>query len=101
MERFVSDYLATVVRDPVVAWTRLTPNFQTASGGYQRYIAWWGGLEKATLRSIEADPADLTVAYDVRYDWARGEGKGKLRRDETTLELTFIDGQYLIDYEQS
>jgi serine/threonine protein kinase len=101
MERFVSDYLATVVRDPVVAWTRLTPNFQTASGGYQRYIAWWGGLEKATLRSIEADPVDLTVAYDVRYDWAKGEGKGKLRKDETTLELTFIDGQYLIDYEQS
>ena len=101
MERFVSDYLATVVRDPVVAWTKLTSNFQTASGGYQQYIAWWGGLEKATLRSIEADPEDLTVSYDVRYDWARGEGKGKLRSDQTTLELTFIDGQYLIDYEQS
>jgi serine/threonine protein kinase len=101
METFVDNYLATVVRDPVVAWTKLTSNFQTASGGYQKYIAWWGGLEKATVRSIEADPEDLTVTYDVRYDWARHEGKGKLRKDETTLELTFADGQYLIDYEQS
>jgi eukaryotic-like serine/threonine-protein kinase len=101
MERFVRGYLATVVRDPVVAWTRLTANFQTASGGYQRYIAWWGGLEKATVRSIEADPVDLTVEYDVRYDWVKGEGKGKLKHDRTTLELTFNAGQYLIDYEQS
>lgn len=101
METFVSNYLVTVVRDPVVAWTKLTSNFQTASGGYQKYIAWWGGLEKATVHSIEADPEDLTVTYDVRYDWAKGEGKGKLKKDETTLELTFADGQYLIDYEQS
>jgi len=101
MERFVSNYLATVARDPVVAWTRLTANFQSASGGYQRYIAWWGGLEQATVRSIEADPEDLTVEYDVRYDWAKGAGKGKLRHDKTTLELTFNQGQYLIDYEQS
>ena len=101
MEQFVSNYLATVVRDPVVAWTKLTSNFQSASGGYQRYIAWWGGLEKATVRSIVADPDDLTVEYDVRYDWAKGEGKHKLRNDKTTLELTFSQGQYLIDYEQS
>ena len=101
MEAFVSNYLATVVRDPVVAWTKLTQNFQTASGGYQKYIAWWGGLEKATVGSIEADPEDLTVTYDVRYDWAKHEGKGKLKHDETTLELTFTNGQYLIDYEQS
>jgi serine/threonine protein kinase len=101
MEQFINDYLATVARDPVVAWTRLTANFQSASGGYQRYIAWWGGLEKATVRSIEADPEDLTVEYDVHYEWAKGEGKGKLKKDKTTLELTFNQGQYLIDYEQS
>jgi serine/threonine protein kinase len=101
MEAFISDYLSTVANDPVVAWTKLTPNFQTASGGYAQYIGWWGGLEKATVRSIKADPADLTVTYDVRYDWAKHQGKGKLKSDKTTLELTFADGQYLIDYEQS
>lgn len=99
MESFITDYLATVAEDPVVAWTRLTASFQRASGGYDAYIAWWGGLEKAEVKKIEADPDNLTVSYEVEYDWAKGEGKGKLRRDDPTLELTFDDGTYRIDYE--
>lgn len=100
MEQFMRRYLTTVARDPAIAWTMLTPAFQQSSGGYQGYIAWWRGLEKATLTSISANPTDLTVSYDVRYDWAKGQGKHKLRKDDPTLELTHSDGNYLIDYEK-
>jgi eukaryotic-like serine/threonine-protein kinase len=100
MERFMRSYFSTVARDPAIAWTMLTPSFQRASGGYPAYIAWWRGLETATLESISANPTDLTVSYDVRYKWAKGQGKHKLRRDDPTLELTHSDGNYLIDYEK-
>lgn len=99
MEAFVRDYLATVARDPAMAWTQLTRAFQQRSGEYDDYIGWWGGLERATVHAIEADPDDLTVSYDVRYTWAEGQDAGKLKRDRTTLELVFQDGDYLIDYE--
>jgi len=101
MEGFIRNYLRTVAADPAVAWTRLTKRFQDASGGYQSYIGWWGGLEKAEVTSISANPDDLTVSYEVSYDWEKKKGKGKLRRDDPTLELTFDGGTYLIDYERN
>jgi serine/threonine protein kinase len=99
MEAFIRDYLTTVADDPALAWSQLTRDFQTASGGYRAYTAWWGGLKKATLQSVDANPADLKVSYDVRYDWEKGQGKGKLKRDDPTLELAFDGRDYLIAYE--
>lgn len=100
MEAFVRDYLDTVARDPALAWSQLTSEFQDQSGSYQDYIDWWGGLKKATVKSIDANPDDLRVTYEVRYDWENDEEKGKLKQDQPTLELAFDGSGYLIAGEE-
>jgi hypothetical protein len=92
MEDFVSGYLDTVTRDPATAFAQLTPGFQEASGGLTAYEQFWGGVEKAKLLSIQANPDDLTVSYTVEYN----RGHGDKRTDSTTLQLTYDGGQYLI-----
>lgn len=96
MEAFVRDYLRTVVRDPAVAYSRLTPAFQEQSSDYAGYLGWWQGLRRARVTSIEADPGSLRVSYDVAYAWVEGSGKGT--HDSTTLVLSFDEetGEYRI-----
>ena len=102
MEAFVRDYLDEIADDPAVAYSRLTPAFQEESGEFAGYIGWWDGLRRATVTSIQADPASLEVSYDVRYVWAKGGDDGKLERDSTTLVLAFDEqtGEYRIASEK-
>jgi eukaryotic-like serine/threonine-protein kinase len=95
MTAFVQDYLATVTSDPAAAWQRLTPQFQRESGGYGKYSAFWDTVESASPTHIVADPGDLTVSYDVRYEMH----KGHKTTDHVTLQLAYADDRYLISGE--
>ncbi|MCW2765442.1 MAG: serine/threonine protein kinase [Nocardioides sp.] len=92
MEDFIGTYLSTVTADPRAAFEMLTPEFQVASGNLSGYEGFWETVKKAKLLSIEADPNALTVHYSVEYNRA-GDGKST---DETTLQLTYNHGSYLI-----
>jgi hypothetical protein len=92
MKSFIETYLTTVTKDPAAAFALLTPEFQAQSGGLDGYQSFWDSVNKATLLSIDADPTALTVHYSVEYNRGR-EGKSS---DETTLQLTYDDGTYLI-----
>ncbi|RNM12683.1 serine/threonine-protein kinase [Nocardioides pocheonensis] len=95
MESFIRDYVRTVSDNPDQAWTMLTPKFQRESGGIDRYRSFWNPATNGTVRDITADPAALTVSYQVHFDhFHNGPGP-------TVLDLTFQDGHYLIDGERT
>ena len=95
MEAFIRDYVTTVAEDPNRSWSMLTPKFQQESGGLDRYRRFWDSATNGRVLSITADPASLTVSYQVHFDhFDNGPGP-------TVLNLTFADGKYLIDGEQT
>jgi serine/threonine protein kinase len=95
MESFIRDYVATVADDPDSAWSMLTPKFQRESGGLDTYRRFWDGATNGRVLSVTANPADLTVSYQVRFDhFHNGPGP-------TVLDLTFDKGRYLIDGEHT
>ncbi|WP_426245424.1 protein kinase domain-containing protein [Nocardioides sp. LHG3406-4] len=91
MEAFVEDYLQTVTSDPKSAWTRLTGDFQSDSGGYGQYKGFWATIESATVRAIDADPAGMTVTYDVDYETTTGP-----KSDTVRLHLVESGDSFLI-----
>lgn len=95
MESFIRDYVATVASDPASAWQMLTPKFQRESGGFDTYRRFWERATNGRVGSISADPRNLTVSYQVRFD-NFSEGRGP-----TVLDLKFDNGRYLIDGERS
>ncbi len=95
MKSFIRDYVATVASDPDIAWQMLTPKFQRDSGGLDSYREFWRPARNGRVLSISADPRDLSVSYQVRFDnWDNGPGP-------TVLDLVFDDGRYLIDGERT
>ncbi len=95
MESFIRDYVATVADDPDRAWTMLTSKFQRESGGLDHYRAFWESATNGQVRSISADPASLSVSYQVHFDhFHNGPGP-------TVLDLKFENGHYLIDGERT
>jgi hypothetical protein len=95
MESFIREYVAAVADDPDRAWTMLTPKFQRESGGLDHYRKFWDRATNGQVRSITADPASLSVSYQVHFDdFHNGPGP-------TVLDLTFEDGHYLIDGERT
>ncbi|ROR91565.1 serine/threonine-protein kinase [Nocardioides aurantiacus] len=95
MEDFIRSYVATVAEDPDAAWTMLTPKFQRESGGIQRYRAFWDRATSGRVLSIRANPENLSVSYQVRFEnFDNGPGP-------TVLDLAFDDGTYRIDGERS
>jgi eukaryotic-like serine/threonine-protein kinase len=95
MEAFIRDYVATVSDDPDAAWKMLTPKFQRESGGLDTYREFWDDATDGRVLSITADPDNLTVSYQVRFDdFDNGPGP-------TVLDLTFDNGRYLINGEHS
>ncbi|QIX27320.1 serine/threonine protein kinase [Nocardioides sp. JQ2195] len=95
MSQFVTDYLGTVTKDPATTWTMLTPAFQDASGGYDSYSGFWGGVASAKVSDIVADPETLEVSYHVDYTVKGGEKSS----DDVRLRLTYADGSYKINDE--
>jgi serine/threonine protein kinase len=95
MESFIRRYVSTVAADPDTAWTMLTPKFQRESGGRATYRAFWGRATAGRVLSISANPDNLSVSYQVRFEnFDNGPGP-------TVLDLTFEDGRYLIDGERT
>lgn len=96
METFIRDYVTAVADDPSVSWQMLTPKFQTESGGFSTYEAFWRDATDGRVLSISADPESLVVSYQVRFEnFDNGPGP-------TVLQLRYEgDGQYLIDGESS
>lgn len=95
IESFIRDYVATVASDPDAAWQMLSPKFQVESGGIDTYRKFWGKATNGRVLSISANPSNLTVSYQVRFDsFANGPGP-------TVLDLKFDDGRYLIDGEHT
>ena len=95
MKEFIRSYVATVAEDPDAAWTMLTPKFQRESGGLEAYRAFWDRATSGRVLSIQANPEDLSVSYQVRFeDFDNGPGP-------TVLDLAHDDGTYRIDGERS
>ena len=93
MEDFLTSYLSTVTSDRKAAWQMLTPGYQAASGGFGSYNGFWSTIESATPGNVSADPAAMTVTYDVAYVRRNGS-----RTDEHhTLKLVPHGSSYLID----
>jgi hypothetical protein len=92
MKGFVADYLATATSNPDTAFSMLTPGFQQQSGGIDSYTGYWRTIADAQLRSVSADPRNLTVAYDVLYT----RTDGSQAPGSTSLQLVYQDGRYLI-----
>lgn len=92
MRAFVEDYFATVTSDPEETWTMLTPEFQAASGGYERYAGFWGTIESATPYKIKADRKALTTSYTIDFVTTAGE----TRTEQGELQLAQEGDQLLI-----
>ncbi len=95
MKAFIRSYVTKVGDDPSQSWQMLTPKFQGESGGFTKYLSFWDAATNGRVLSIDANPADLTVSYQVRFDnFNNGPGP-------TVLALKFENGKYLIDGESS
>jgi serine/threonine protein kinase len=92
MDGFVSNYLSTVTSDQHATWGMLTRDFQKQSGGFGSYQGFWRTIASATPSNIAADPAALTVSYDVAYV----KRDGTRTSDHTTLQLVRSGTSYLI-----
>ena len=95
MESFIRDYVAAVGSDPDIAWQMLTPKFQRDSTDLNTYREFWSGAGSGRVLSISADPGNLAVSYQVRFD-NRKKGPGP-----TVVDLVFDGGRYLIDAERT
>lgn len=95
MTAFVDDYLATVTSDPRAAWERLTPGFQSESGGFGSYQGFWRTVRSATPSNVTADVGAMTVTYDVDYLMRNGRSTS----DRVTLQLVRDGSGYRIDGE--
>jgi eukaryotic-like serine/threonine-protein kinase len=92
MEDFISTYLATVTQDDHATYAMLTPTFQQESGKFGGYHGFWKTVESATPSNIQADPAAMTVTYDVDYV----KTNGSTSSDHVTLQLEKNGSSFLI-----
>lgn len=89
---FVGTYLSTVTSDRRASYAMLTPEFQSASGGFDGYDDFWGTIASARPSDISVDAEGLTVSYDVVYRTVTGDRD----EDSVTLQLQRTDDGYLI-----
>ncbi|SDS29820.1 Serine/threonine protein kinase [Nocardioides scoriae] len=95
MEAFIRDYVRATGEDPARSWQMLTPKFQRESGGFDTYRSFWDAATNGRVLSIQANPEDLSVSYQVRFDdFDNGPGP-------TVLDLAYDDGTYRIDGERT
>ncbi len=92
MESFIATYLSTVTTDDHATFDMLTPTFQKESKNYGGYHGFWKNIESASPSKIKADPATMTVSYDV--DYVRTDGSTS--SDHVTLQLVEDGSSYLI-----
>jgi eukaryotic-like serine/threonine-protein kinase len=93
METFLTHYLATVTSDRHAAWDMLTPAYQEASGGFGSYSGFWAPIASAVPSNVRADPAAMTVTYDVAYE----RHNGARNTEHHTLQLVRDGSSFLIN----
>lgn len=67
VQAFVDDYFSRVTSDPESTFELLTPEFQTASGGFGRYSGFWSTISSADASDIRVDTDTLTASFTVEY----------------------------------
>jgi serine/threonine protein kinase len=92
MEQFLTTYLTTVTSDRKRAFAMLTPDYQSASGGYGGYSGFWSTITSARASHVTADPSAMTVTYDVAYT----KTDGGTSQEHHTLQLVADGSSYLI-----
>jgi serine/threonine protein kinase len=95
MRDFITTYFSTVTSDDHATFDMLTPSFQSHSGGYGGYHGFWKTIESASPSNIVADPAAMTVSYDIAYVKVDGTHS----TDHRTLQLVKSGSSYLINSE--
>ncbi len=92
MQAFVQDYFARVTSDPASTFEMLTPQFQSASGGFGRYSGFWSTIETATTSGVTADAETLEVSYTIQY----ATTSGRTTTQQGRLQLRTSGDSYLI-----
>ena len=92
MKDFITTYLAKVTQDDHATYEMLTPAFQQQSKNYGGYHGFWKNVESATPSNVQADPAAMTVTYDVDYV----KTDGSTSSDHVTLQLVKDGSSFLI-----
>ena len=92
MESFIATYLSKVTQDDHATYDMLTPAFQQESGKFGGYHGFWKNIESATPSNIQADPAAMTVSYDVDYV----KKDGSTSSDHVTLQLEKNGSSFLV-----
>jgi serine/threonine protein kinase len=92
MEQFITTYLSTVTSDDRTTYAMLTPGFQQQSGQYGGYHGYWKTIASASPHHVTADPAGMTVSYDVDYV----KQDGSTSTGHVTLDLVKNGSSYLI-----
>ncbi len=89
---FVANYFSLVTSDPRQSYVMLTPEFQAASGGYERYSGFWSTISSARPHDIEVDPETLTTSYTIDYV----KTSGATTTQQVQLQLVKQGDGYLI-----
>ena len=64
---FVQEYFSLVTSAPESSYVMLTPEFQAASGGFERYSGFWSTISSARPYDITVDPDTLVASYTIDY----------------------------------
>ena len=89
---FVKDYFSLVTSAPESSYDMLTPEFQEASGGFERYSGFWSTISSARPYDITVDPDTLVASYTI--DYVSTSGRSSTEQNQLQLEKQGED--YLI-----
>ncbi|RYC14550.1 serine/threonine-protein kinase [Nocardioides zhouii] len=89
---FVQDYFSLVTSAPESSYVMLTPEFQAASGGFERYSGFWSTISSARPYDITVDPDTLVTTYTIDYVTT----SGRTSTERKQLQLVQDGEDYLI-----
>jgi len=93
MADYVRAHYADLPDDPAAAWSRLTPRYQGAIGGYAAYHDFWSTVAATTVDQVSADPDAATVTFRLGLSYADGRSGSETR----IIQLVRAGEGYRID----
>ena len=88
----MQDYFSLVTSAPEASYVMLTPEFQAASGGFERYSGFWSTISSARPYDITVDPDTLVTSYTIDYVTT----SGRTTTEQGRLQLEQQGEDYLI-----